>query len=270
MKQIEADIFILLNSDIEVTPKWDILLVDAFENSMVGAAVCKIRAYARRTHFEYAGAAGGYLDRHGYGFCRGRIFDDVEEDHGQYDDSVNVAWGSGCALAIRSKLFHGLGGFDASYFAHYEEIDLCWRLRRTGYAIQYVPSSIVYHLGGGTLNYDTPNKTFLNFRNSLFTLYKNHHGFKAFRIIFSRLVLDGIAGFRFLTQGKLKFLLAILRAHFAFYFALPKTKKRNQLENACIAQHSIGPARTDGEFNKSIIWQYFLKGKKTFNSMDTK
>lgn len=269
LKQIEADIYILLNSDIEVTPNWELPLIDAFKDRTVGAAIGKIKAYARKDYFEYAGAAGGYLDRHGYAFCRGRIFDTVEVDNGQYDDPVDVAWGSGCALAIRSTLFHGLGGFDAAYFAHYEEIDLCWRIRRAGYRIPYIATSVVYHLGGGTLNYDTPNKTYLNFRNSLYTLYKNKSGFSAFTTIFSRMTLDGVAAMRFLTQGKFAFIWAILRSHIAFYTGLAYLRKRDRDERIKIQDYCIGKPDISGESNKSIIVEYFFRGKKTFSSIFT-
>lgn len=239
LKHIAADNYILLNSDVEVTSGWLSPLVNELQKPEVVACQPKIRSYTNRAFFEYAGAVGGYLDKLGYPFCRGRIFDTCEKDEGQYDTPAEILWATGACLAIRSAAFHDAGGFDESFFAHMEEIDLCWRLRNQGFTITCQPQSVVYHLGGGTLGTDNPHKTFLNFRNSLLMLYKNLPTGEAFRKIFFRLLLDGLSGIKFLSEGKWNSCLAIIRAHFAFYGMLGKTQKQKITSSALLMPYSI-------------------------------
>ncbi|MCT4630913.1 glycosyltransferase family 2 protein, partial [Winogradskyella sp.] len=207
----------------------------------------------KKSHFEYAGAAGGFIDKYGYPFCRGRIFDTIEEDTGQYNDTIEILWASGACFFIKNEVFKTLNGFDDTYFAHMEEIDLCWRAFNANYNTKYVGSSTVYHVGGATLSNTNPRKTYLNFRNSLFTLVKNTDS-NVFARTFIRMVLDGIAGIRFLLQLKPKFLVAILKAHFSFYKNLNRIlKQRKQL-----------PKRKNYYKTKSIVWSYYVKKNKTF------
>ena len=257
----------MLNSDVEVTANWLQPLARTFTKNDVAVAGPKINSYRDKNAFEYAGASGGYLDRHGYAFCRGRIFDVIESDRGQYDCEQSIAWASGCAMAVRADLFHRVGGFDDQFFAHYEEIDICWRLRRAGYRILCAPSSQIYHLGGGTMQYASRQKLFLNFRNSLYMLYKNLSGWKRFRKIFIRLVLDGVAAFVFLFEGKYAYIGAILDAHRDLYKNLSKLHARQLMETNCIDEMRIGPPITDGNSRKSIIWNFFLRNRKTFTSL---
>lgn len=213
---------VFLNSDVEVTEYWLDPLVAYLESHPSCAAVMpKILSYEDKQRFEYAGAAGGYIDYLGYPFCRGRLFDTIEKDEGQYNDEVPVFWVSGAAFVMRTEVFKALGGFDRDFFAHQEEIDLCWRVQRAGYNLAVIPSSKVYHVGGGTLAYGSPHKVFLNFRNSLSTIFKNEKASRLIWVIPIRLVLDGVAGIKFGLQGEFKNLLAVIKAHFAFYGRLP-------------------------------------------------
>ncbi len=269
LKQIEADVYILLNSDIEVTENWTTPLLQRLNSDAhIGIVTPKIKSYNDKNLFEYAGASGGLLDKFGYAFCRGRIFDSIEEDQGQYDEEFKLAWASGCAFVIRSKLFHGLGGFDDSFFAHYEEIDLCWRLRRTGHHILSIPSSTVYHLGGGTMKYASPQKLYFNFRNSLYMLYKNLSGWVRIKKLLSRLILDGVAAIVFLIEGKFIYIKSILRAHYAFYTNLSRLNKTKISEFERISALRIGATVVDGEYSQSIIYNFFFKNKKRFDELD--
>ncbi len=271
LQQIDAPYIVLLNSDVEVDPSWLHPMVKLMEDDPgVGACQPKVRQFHQREAFEYAGAAGGWIDALGYPFGRGRLFDTLEKDNGQYDEPQSVFWASGAAMLVRTTLFQQLGGFDALYHAHHEEIDFCWRLKRAGYRILAVPNSIVYHVGGGTLNYQHPRKTFLNFRNSLFSILKNEPGGKAFLIIFARLLLDGLAGVQFLVKGQFKHLIAIIKAHFSFYGLLPKMLRQKRHDQQLIQKLSIGPANTDGHYRGSIIWQYYARGKRYFHQLNTK
>lgn len=270
LKDIDAEYFFLLNSDVEVSEHWLQPLEEALDtNSDVGVVAPRIRSWKNREYFEYAGAAGGFLDRHGYAFCRGRVFDTVEVDSGQYDNSLFVAWAGGCCLGIRSSLYKGLEGFDESFFAHYEEIDLCCRIRRAGYRILCNPQSVVYHLGGGTMEYNNPKKSYLNFRNSLSTIYKNHNGRNMWSRIFSRLILDGIAAVMFLTKGQFKSIVSIFRAHISFYSNLSKLNSRKKIEASNIERISRGPTCHDGEYQGSVVWSYFIEKKATFTEIVT-
>lgn len=254
LKDICAHYYILLNTDIEVTKNWLNPLIERMEkDATIAACQPKIRSFHEKEYFEYAGAAGGFLDRFGYPFCRGRVLNTLEKDNGQYDIAMPIFWATGACLCIRSKAFHDLGGFDADFFAHQEEIDLCWRLQNKGHGVWVEPKSMVYHVGGGTLNSDHSFKTYLNFRNNLFMLYKNLKN--PWRKICIRLILDGIAGLHFLTKGKFKHCGAIVKAHFAFYAAINhlKSKRANTFDAKL--------------FPKAILWEYFLKKKKKFSEL---
>jgi len=258
LQHIKADIFALVNSDIEVTQNWLTPIITTFKNEPKTAIIQpKILDYKNKSMFEYAGAAGGFIDKYGYPYCRGRIFSEIEKDDEQYNDSTNIFWASGACFFIRSKVFFNLKGFDEDYFAHQEEIDLCWRAKNLQHSIKYVGASTVFHVGGATLKEESPKKTFLNFRNSLFSLVKNVPSSKLLPIIFTRLVLDGIAGVKFLFEFRPIHIFAILSAHFSFYYNLPKTlKKRNT------SKQSKQYFKT-----KSIVWKYFVQGKKTYKQL---
>jgi len=265
LDQIEEEIVVLINSDIESTPQWLQPIAKRFdEDPRLGALQPKILDLKDRSKFEYAGAAGGYMDHLGYAFCRGRLFEDLEEDHGQYDDYQECFWATGACLAVRKSAFNEVRGLYATLFAHMEEIDLCWKMQLNNWKIAVEPGSTVYHLGGATLETASPKKTYLNFRNNLIILFLNLPSFEAMRVIFSRLVLDGIAGLRFLSQGKLKFLFAILQAHFAFYGMF------NQLYRERIKRKQKSFKALKGVYPKSIIWSYFAKGHKKFSDLKIK
>lgn len=257
LKHLEHEYFVLLNSDIEVSTNWlepIIRLMDG--DNLIAACQPKILDYNKKEFFEYAGAAGGYIDFLGYPFCRGRLFDTIERDNGQYDDAKRVFWASGACLFVRSDVFKKLGGLDENFFAHMEEIDLCWRMQNAGYSIWVEPLSKVYHVGGGTLQSDSPKKTYLNFRNNLFLLLKNYDFWKVYPIIFARLALDGIAAIRFLFQGKFGHFFAVLKAHFSFHFnqiAYLKDRKRQKTPSTI--------------YSKSIIWEYYIKKKRKYKNL---
>lgn len=258
LQHLSEDIFVLLNSDVAVTEGWLQPVLSIFRtNPAVVAAQPKILDYHNRQYFEYAGAAGGFLDSFGYPFCRGRIFNTVERDRGQYDGVAEIFWASGACLFVRRDAFWKAGALDTDYFAHQEEIDLCWRLQAQGGKVVCVGGATVYHVGGATLASQNPKKTFYNFRNSLLNLLKNVHGPAAYTAIFIRLVLDGAAGIQFLLQGKPAHFLAILRAHGSFYglfFSfLPKRKKYAS---------KLAYFKT-----KSIVFQYFIKKKRRFTHL---
>ncbi len=202
LKQIDAEYFVLLNSDVEVTPGWLEPLVAAMDaDPGVGACMPKMRDYQRREYFEYAGAAGGYIDFFGYPFCRGRLLSSVEKDTGQYDDNKFIFWASGACMFVRSMAYFRAGGLDSDFFAHMEEIDLCWRMRRIGYTVQAIPESIVYHIGGGTLPNNNPHKLYLNYRNNLYLLFKNLPPAKLVPVILIRMILDGMSAMAYLLSG---------------------------------------------------------------------
>jgi len=230
LKQVKADYYILLNSDIEVTPDWIHPVIDMMgKDPSIAACQPKIRSYIDRSKFEYAGAAGGFIDKYGYPFCRGRIFQSLEEDLGQYDDVIEIFWATGACMFVRADLFHQAGGLDEDFFAHMEEIDLCWRLKNLGYKIMYCPQSVVYHIGGGTLPKISWRKTYYNFRNNFFLLYKNLPDNLVCEVFAKRFVLDGIAALKFLFTAGFKDFWAIYRAHISFYSTLSKTKAKRKL-----------------------------------------
>ncbi len=269
LKQVEAPYYMLLNSDVEVTPGWLQPLVELMERDpTVGACQPKIKAFHDRGRFEYAGAAGGWLDNLGYPFCRGRIFAVTEPDTGQYDELQEIFWATGAALLVRSRLFLGLGGFDGGYFAHSEEIDLCWRIKRAGYKVMARPRSVVYHVGGGTLAYNTPRKAFLNFRNSLFTLVKNETPQRLLWLLPARLLLDGVAGLLFLFQGKLTHIAAIVKAHWSFFGQISATLAKRRHTAELVQKASISPTpNLAGRYPGSIVWAYYARGKKHFKNL---
>jgi hypothetical protein len=230
LKQIDAEYFVLINSDIEVTEDWLSPIINLMDsNKKIAACQPKLLDYKKRNTFEYAGASGGFIDNLGYPFCRGRIFDDIEQDNGQYNDAIEVFWATGACLFVRASHYNVVGGLDEDFFAHQEEIDLCWRLKNKGYKVMVEPKSVVFHVGGGTLNSGSPFKTHLNFRNNLFMLFKNLPSSYLFTTIPTRLVLDGVAAFTFLKQPRgLQHLLAIAKAHFVFYIEIPKLMAKRQ------------------------------------------
>lgn len=257
LKQIEADVFCLLNSDVEVTKNWLNPIVSVFENETETAIIQpKILDYKNKSYFEYAGAAGGFIDKFGYPYCRGRIFDTLEKDKNQYDDASEIFWASGACLFIRKTVFNELNGFDEHFYAHMEEIDLCWRAKNLDYIIKCNSNSTVYHVGGATLNSSNPKKTYLNFRNSLFTLTKNSSG-SLIIIILIRLVLDGIVGIKCLLELSPKYTLAIIKAHFSYYYHFFRLLKQRRIVTRKIKYYK----RT------SIVFDYFVNKKKKFTSL---
>ncbi|MFK7771451.1 MAG: bifunctional riboflavin kinase/FAD synthetase [Saprospiraceae bacterium] len=269
LDQVEADYLVLLNSDVEVTQNWITPIIELMErDKTIGACQPKIKSYHNKQYFEYAGASGGWIDRLGYPFCRGRIFDKLEKDNGQYNTTSEIFWASGAAFFVRGKLFKALGGFDPDYFAHAEEIDLCWRIKRAGFKIMVKPRSVVYHVGGGTLDYLNPRKTYLNFRNTLFTILKNEPKRKLFWLVPSRLILDGIAGGLFLVQGKFSHIKSILQAHFSFYGSFFAMIKKRKMYNEKIQKISISNTPNKvGIYQGSMVWQYYIKKVKFFKNL---
>ncbi|MBK0378878.1 glycosyltransferase family 2 protein [Mucilaginibacter segetis] len=299
LKQVQADYYILLNSDVEVFPGWIAPVIEMMEaDTGIAAAAPKIKWYNKKEYFEHAGAAGGFIDKFGYPFCRGRIFYEIEEDKGQYNESDEILWASGAAMFIKKKCWDEAGGFDDSFFAHMEEIDLCWRLKNLGYKIMYCPQSEVYHVGGGTLNAENPFKTYLNFRNNLLLLKNNLPFWRAVYVISARLFfMDVLAIFRFLMEGKRRDAWAVSRAHQNFVktlFAKSKYKQPDMetedeevsasksLADAVKASdfaihHPTYAIKTPdakhqlsltGTYNRSIVWDFFIRKKTKFTDLD--
>jgi len=260
LQHIDAEIYALVNSDIEVTKNWIRPIIEEFENSKNTAVIQpKILDFKDKNKFEYAGAAGGFIDFLGYPYCRGRIFTALEQDVHQFNDTVNIFWASGACFFIRSEVYHQLGGFDENFFAHQEEIDLCWRTQNEGFTIKYVGASTVYHIGGATLNEASPRKTFLNFRNSLFTAFKNVPKRYLFFVIFSRLILDAVAGTKFCLELRPLHTWAIIKAHFSFYRYIPIMLKKRL---------KISYKRTAYFHCRSVVWQHFILGRKKFEQIN--
>ncbi|MDR0954991.1 MAG: glycosyltransferase family 2 protein [Rikenellaceae bacterium] len=256
LSEIKADYYLLLNSDVEVTEGWIDPLEQRLDSTPNAAAVMpKICSYTEPGRFEYAGAAGGFIDFLGYPFCRGRVLQAVEYDRGQYDRAEEVFWASGACMLVRASLFRAQGGFDASFFAHQEEIDLCWRWKLAGHTVWVEPASVVYHVGGGTLSADNPRKTYLNFRNNLFMLYKNLSQRSLHPVLALRLLLDGASALMFLLQGKPQLLRAVWHAHRDFF------RQRKVLKIKRIAVKQTRIARPSGIYPGSIVWRYFT-GRK--------
>ncbi|MDX2136433.1 MAG: bifunctional riboflavin kinase/FAD synthetase [Saprospiraceae bacterium] len=268
LTQVKADVYVVLNSDVEVTAGWMEPILEAMAaDPTIAVAQPKILAWREKDRFEYAGASGGWIDALGYPFCRGRIFHRRELDTGQYDAPSRCFWASGAAFFIRAELYHAFGGFDGDYFAHNEEIDLCWRLQRAGYSIWCFPQSVVYHLGGGTLEYESPRKVYLNFRNSLYSLLKNEPWGKLAWLIPARLVLDGLAGVRFLLKGQFRAIRAIVQAHFAFYATWSDTVRKRKEVAAIVAQYRIGPEERRGIYRGSIVFAHYARRIMRFSEL---
>jgi len=259
LKHVDADVFALVNSDIEVSPNWIEPIINSFNTDENTAIIQpKILDYKDKSKFEYAGAAGGFLDNYGYPYCRGRIFNSIETDSGQFDDEIDIFWATGACMFIRSEVFKKLNGFDDDFFAHQEEIDLCWRAQSLGYNVKYNGFSSVYHVGGATLDDSSPQKTFLNFRNNLLMLVKNLPNNKVFHIVFIRLFLDGLAGVKFFLELKPLHTFAIIKAHFSVYARLFEVlKKRKETPN-----------KIDNYFKtKNLVSQYFINKKQKFDKL---
>lgn len=262
LRHVDAKYYVLLNSDIEVTENWVLPVIELMDNdSSIAACQPKLLAYDDPNRFEYSGAAGGFIDKFGYPFCRGRLFETLEEDKGQYDNTCEIFWASGACMFVRADLYHKLGGLDEDFFAHMEEIDFCWRLKNEGYKIMFCPHSKVYHIGGGTLPKNNARKTYYNFRNNFALLYKNLPKKRIKRVFATRFLLDIIAAFKFLVEGGFKNFFAVTRAHIAFYKRLSKfRKKRGQQSHNFVSL----------VYTKSIVWNYYVGGKKTFNKLKQK
>lgn len=261
LERVEADYFVLLNSDVEVTPNWIQPVIDLMESdTKIAAAQPKIKWQENKQQFEYAGAAGGFLDIYAFPFCRGRLFNVYEIDKGQYNDTKEVFWASGAAFFIKSKCWLETGGLDADLFAHMEEIDLCWRLKNLDYKIVYCPEVEVYHVGGGTLQTENPFKTYLNFRNNLIIMQKNLPVGDAIFRIFIRMCIDFIAWLHFLLSGKPKFAMAVSKGHWHFLKALSKTASKRKLIQKPYADHT-------GVYKNSVVWAFFIKKIRFFSNL---
>jgi len=259
LAHLKEDVFVLLNSDVEVTQGWLTPIIEAFKaTSNLVAVQPKILDYKNKDYFEYAGAGGGYIDALGYPYCRGRIFNTLEKDTGQYNDTRQIFWASGACLALKKEAFVKAKGFDEDLFAHQEEIDLCWRMQQQGGIIHYIEGSTVYHLGGATLAVENPKKTFYNFRNSLLVMLKNNNHAAVWAILFTRMLLDALAAWQFLVSGKPSHFFAVFKAHLSFYSLAPKFIKKRNKHAKKIAYYQI----------KSIVWMYFIRKKTTFIALN--
>lgn len=263
LRLVEAEYYILLNSDVEVTPGWLRPLI-SYMDAHPETAACqpKLMAFHQRDSFEYAGACGGFIDALGYPFCRGRIFGTVEKDEKQYDSVMEVFWATGACLMVRSHLYHEIGGLDGEFFAHMEEIDMCWRMKARGHSIVCVPESMVFHVGGGTLSAESPRKTYLNFRNNMLMLYKNQFDHYGCRFVV-RMLLDYVAALQMLVQGKPKNARAVFKARRDFW----KMKKAFAEKRRTNKQQTISNI-PQGMLTSSILMAYYLKGKKRFNQLN--
>lgn len=260
LEEIQADYYVLLNSDIQVTENWIPPVLELMEKDpLIAACQPKIRSFHEPEKFEYAGAAGGFIDRYGYPFCRGRLFQSVEDDHGQYDDTREVFWATGACMFVRAKCYHEVGGLDDHFFAHMEEIDFCWRLKNTGYKVMFCPGSIIYHIGGGTLPKNNARKTYLNIRNNIIMLYKNLEPDQLWKVFATRIVLDWIAAIKFLVDGGFKDMWAVARAHMHIIRNLQKLRKKRE---------KIPHHRVSGIYWGNVVGEHYLKGKKKFTDLD--
>jgi len=263
LNQIKSEYFVLLNSDVMVTSHW-LSIIDIMDNDKsIAACMPKIISFNSKEYFEYAGAAGGFIDRYGYPFCRGRILNKIERDTGQYDNTLEVFWASGACMFIRAKAYFEAGGLDKDFFAHMEEIDLCWRLKKLNYKIICIPEVTVYHVGGGTLPNNTPRKLYLNYRNNLFLLYKNLPDNVLCKTIIIRLILDILSAFIYLFGLSLRFSLTVIKAHFSFYGSLKilniKRKELNKNLEVKIPDHI---------YKRSILFDFFIRKKRRFSQLD--
>ena len=263
LSTIEADYFVLLNSDVEVTEKWIEPVISLFEsNTKIGAAQPKILSYANKQIFEYAGAGGGYIDTLGYPFCRGRIFNSFEKDNHQYDDSLPIFWATGACLFVRAALFKKMDGFDEDLFAHMEEIDFCWKLNRAGYSVFYQGASTVYHVGGGTLSVTNPRKTYLNFRNGLSLIVKHTSSGQLLWKLPFRILLDWVAALKFLLEESSPDAVAILKAHFNFVTSIKREIKKRNLISSQIPNFQV-----KNLYNGFITFDFYLRKKRNFSDL---
>jgi len=266
LARIDADYFVLLNSDVEVTPGWIESCIKLFEeNPEIAAVQPKILSYGKPHLFEYAGATGGFIDKFGYPFCRGRILNQIEADISQYNQSTPIFWASGACMFVKAETYTKAGGLDGDFWAHMEEIDLCWRLKSMGYKIWYQPESVVFHLGGGTLSYGNPQKIYLNFRNNLWMMFKNLPKKQFKRIFFIRMVLDGIAGIKFLAGFNFRELWAVIKAHVAFYRNL-----KTLIQKRKTVQRMVKVKEHPEIYGKSIMWKFFIEKKNKFSDLNFK
>ena len=260
LKQVDAEYYCLLNSDIEVSPNWLEPIIDFLDkNSEVAVCQPKLLSFYDKDFFEYAGASGGFIDKYGYPFCRGRLFNTLEKDTGQYNDAIDIFWATGACMFVRSSIYHELGGLDDDFFAHMEEIDFCWRVKNTGLKIMCCPDSIVYHVGGGTLPKKSSRKTFLNFRNNIILLYKNLPKRRLLWVFFVRFILDNIAALRFLFDSGFGDFAAVYKAHFSFYASIRKNfRKRKGIKHSHASQI----------YNRSIVIDYYLHRKSHYSDLE--
>ncbi len=257
--------WVLLSADFEVSQNWfEPLYTHMESDDKIGACQPKIKYQREKTYFEYAGASGGFMDIMGYFFCRGRIFDTLEQDQGQYDATIDCFWAGGGCFFVRTDTYQRMGGLERELYAHMEEIDLCWRMKNAGYRISCVPASTVFHIGGSVISYGSPQKTFYNFRNNLLIFVKNFHGFKFWIWLIIRLLLDGIAGLKFLFSGEWANFWAIIRAHLSFYYLLPKFWSKRKFNRLLLKD----PPNEEGVYKKLLLWDYYFRKNKTFSDLD--
>ena len=259
LQQVEAQYYVLLNSDIEVTPHWIEPVVEMMDSDpQIAACQPKILSYYHKDEFEYAGACGGFIDKYGYPFCRGRVFQHLEKDKGQYETPMEVFWATGACMFVRADLYHQMGGLDDSFFAHMEEIDLCWRLKNEGFKVFCCPESKVYHIGGGTLPKNSPRKTYLNFRNNLSLLVKNLPKHRVFPVIAFRILLDWVAAFKFLIEGCFKDFLMVYKAHFDFYRRMGSLRKKRK---------ELAHRKVSCVYGRNIVFDRMVRGKTRFDEL---
>lgn len=260
LRQVEADYYVLLNSDIRVTENWIPPIISLMEQDpLIAACQPKIRSFHEPSRFEYAGAAGGFIDKYGYPFCRGRLFQYVEEDQGQYDDAREVFWATGACMFVRARVFHEVGGLDDHFFAHMEEIDFCWRLKNNGYKVMFSPGSVIYHIGGGTLPKNNARKTYLNIRNNIIMLYKNLERDRLVKVFIVRIILDWVAAFKFLVDGGVRDMWAVTRAHLHILRNLRKLRKKRE---------KIHHRRVSGIYWGNVVVEHYLRRKNLFTQLD--
>lgn len=261
---IDAEYYVLLNSDVEVEPDWLTHLMVRMENNPnIGAMQPKLIHEPDRSIFDYAGASGGFIDKYGYPFCRGRIFDHIEKEKHQYDTPMPIFWASGACMLVKAKLYHQLGGLDNDFYAHMEEIDLCWRIKNAGFEIEVEPRSVVYHVGGSVITYGSYTKIYHNFRNNLVMLYKNLEPKKIVPILSMRLLLDAIAAFKALVSGRFVEFRAICMADLSFLLRIGQWKKNRKRAR----MHASRQPNTHGMYHNSIVFDFFLRGKKKFSDL---
>ncbi|MBN2486199.1 MAG: glycosyltransferase family 2 protein [Bacteroidales bacterium] len=261
LEQVKSEYFVLLNSDVEVTPGWLEPVIEYLDqHGEAAAAMPKIKSYSEKEYFEYAGASGGYIDKYGYPFCRGRVLSKIEKDEGQHNTITDIFWASGACLFVRSELFFAAGGFDDDFFAHMEEIDLCWRLKRMGYRVVAIPQSEIYHVGGGTLPINTPRKMYLNYRNNLYLLVKNLPKGKLFPVLFVRMCLDGASAMVYLSKFSFGFFWSVIKAHLHFYCHLRVSNRKRKEFRKKVKTEEIS-----GIYPQSMVYSFLVRKKLVFS-----